>query len=892
MKQVFKKYLLTIFCLALTLSLVINTVYVTVADGTEPTLTDGESTSEYDDIVLNKTAKVNDDGTVTLNIETYLTGVVSFVEEQYESAADMVLLLDSSSSMEERFDGSTYKYTALRTAVTSFIDDAGVRYAKSDKTDHRIALVNFNDSASTLQGWTKLDSNGVKSLKNTVNNFKNYTGNTNIASALNQASVLFANPSYSGANTTRRKVVILFSDGYPAGSGDSYTESYAENGVVAAKKLKDAGVSVFTVGIFEGANSDITYGSKAAFSALGLNTNNIGKRGGNYECQIYDYADSDRLDSFWMLREGSFLVSSYTEYNQIIAANRFMNFVSSNYPKATTMGLSGVSDSQWWDWRYRSYSGYKITSSFSQESSAYYLTASNTDQLVNAFGTISSLIAQGGTSIQLNKTAVVKDIISDYFELPESVTKADIHTYTAKCIGKDENGFIFDNRVATNSPEAEEQFKSVDVNISDYSSVNDKRNVSVTGFDFSKNYVAYDDVHSLPCGYKLIIEFVIVPIEGFMGGNNIPTNNPESGIYQSENSEPLEKYPEPEVNLPTNEEELDLVFPDFTIYDGSSVCVDPIVRLADTNDLTYAFMDRKVYYKINGGKTELVNGMISPKETTVYPKNSIVVELIPKENKKDTSDGDEAEKKTFTNEEDFTIYVLEPYADVSAKDVSGVYGEAYTLGDGANVNISLRWKEKNNLKTEDDISEGVFKPFTASDLTVKYTLDGFNGKIPKNDTFVNMSVVSAEDGTALDSVLYTSYYTTCSYDCNDTPRKNGKYKIHTSTGTLEIKNTIKTASGIKNETFVFNVLKDGVLYTTVSVNPNNTVKLKELPVGTYKVVPASDWAWRYSSEFKNSKDEVVLTSTNLSGSVECINTAKNSGLLGSFCSPVKNIFSK
>ena len=54
----------------------------------------------------------------------------------------------------------------------------------------------------------------------------------------------------------------------------------------------------------------------------------------------------------------------------------------------------------------------------------------------------------------------------------------------------------------------------------------DGNNVSVTGFNFSDNYVGTVTNNGIVTyrGHKLVIRFSVKPQPGFLGGNNVPTN--------------------------------------------------------------------------------------------------------------------------------------------------------------------------------------------------------------------------------------------------------------------------------------------------------------------------------------------------------------------------------
>ena len=82
----------------------------------------------------------------------------------------------------------------------------------------------------------------------------------------------------------------------------------------------------------------------------------------------------------------------------------------------------------------------------------------------------------------------------------------------------------------------------------------------MTNFDFARNFVAETgrmegDVTKPGSfhGRKVIITFLVEPKDGFWGGNNVPTNGANSGVYaDASSSEAVGNFPVPEVNVPLN----------------------------------------------------------------------------------------------------------------------------------------------------------------------------------------------------------------------------------------------------------------------------------------------------------------------------------------------------
>ncbi len=934
-----KNRILKIATLAVSLALVVSclfTIPFVTSAGDEPAQEGGGSGGQnLEELILDKTAKLNDDGTVTLTVETYVTGEVTYEEEKIESPADIVVVLDCSSSMRDSFGSgrnAKTKYSAMGDAVKSFVDSTAARY-QADKTDHRISIVTYGSSGNTRVGWTAVNASGTTTLKNNVTSLCNSSSNfssstTNIGAGLRQAQTLLNNLNYSGSNSDRRKVVILFTDGYPAASGDNYTQSYAEDAIAVAKQLKDANAMVFTIGIFDGADPEVTHGSLEQLGELGLDTTNIGVLGGDRNCEIYQYSDGS-TDSKWLVDDDDIISDSYP-----IIANRFMNFMSSNFPAANKLGLSEVNRYQhtWtytayryeWSWdtwsfeqvpyqatQNKTYYGYNVTDSFERASDRYYLSALDAAQLTSAFASVSYLIETGGTTIRLSERAYIKDIISDYFRLPDESTVDDIHTYTAKCTGKDPSGkFLFGDREATGEGTS---FPNVQVVIEDFYKEDDRRNVSVTGFPFTDNYVAVSEA-GVARGSKLIIEFVIKPIDGFSGGNNVPTNNPESGVYPSKDSPPLKPYPEPEVNYPIKPMEFHSDFEDFVIYRGNGVCIDPIFSARDMDDLLDRYVERSIYYfgrsltaadLVDGhpkdgilAGNELAGGVVSPTATYTYPANSIWLKLGPTEDKNMVSTGDEATPVWTTNSEPFTVYVLQPTITVNANDVVQYYGAEYTLGDGMTSSspVTVTWAEPNKLvptaeqieagKTlADVISPGMLKPFDAADFTVAFDNETYTGKVSKKEVVADIQLLTDK---VIDDPSIIKYNITCdqseTYGCTS-PRTLPYSLVHAETCSL----TVENDGGNPSETFFYTVLKDGEEYTHISVKGGETVTVSELPIGEYTIVPNNDWSWQYEIT-PDGDDTVTLSKDNPTGTVSFTYEVDSAPWYSIISEAIRNVF--
>lgn len=787
---------------------------------------EGAGTSP-DGLVLSKTATATGNGNYKIRLEAYTTGTVTTTTSTVP--VDIVLVLDQSGSMADNFDGNSRQY-ALKQAVNNFIGAVNEKYDAED-ADHRMAIVTFGSGASTLQGWTYVDTNGKNTLQGKINGLNSPSGATNAGAGMQQAEALMGNGyNYTGNNTTRQKVVVFFTDGVPTTSSD-FDTGVADAAITAAKKMKDSGVTVFSIGIFSGANPNEMYG------ASGFDTNSNGT------------IDSKWIKDTWGLFPGT----DFPEADRP-AANRFLNLLSSNFQNATGIGLNRKTDGLG-ILRYKI--TYTITSNFDRTASSYYLTANNAASLNGIFQTISQNIQTA--DISLDSSTVVKDIISPYFTAPANTN--DIMVYTAAYQGGNNWG---EDTPSSLSPEI------------------DNGSVIVTGFDFNANFITENPKEDGTNGNKLVIEFTVAPKEGFLGGNNVPTNGADSGVYGKEGTavglfeQPTSNVPIPDVTVTAQDKNVYLkgeVTAD-QLKDGAEISVGNV-----TLDLT------KENYGLESWQTEYVDitvnvtdkdgKAISDKlenltEDTTY---TLEVTVKPKtEGTSTTEKGDAATAKTGANDPAANINVFKPV--LTYKDSDVYYGVTAPSDFTSNL-VSTQWKHGENLDS------AVTMVGDAPTLTTTNTPDSSkisNGKInTKQDIPVGVTA-------SIGNTDVTAHTTFAHLDCAaNEDLKDGKFLLHVKTCSL----TITKTGGAAGEPYVFTVMKDGEKYSEASITGNNSVTIVELPVGTYTIAEDTGWSWRYSY---TTDGPATLNSTNTSETITCFNTSNENKWLNGFSTVVQNIF--
>ena len=280
------------------LSLLPTSVFA-VENGGQATPTKSVSTDASSPVQIRK--EVNNEGTA-LTLEAYLTNEVT--QTVSAKPLDIVLVLDQSGSMAYNFDGkdkgdnTARRQYAMKLAVANFIDKVGEQY--SEKGDHRMAIVTFDSNAETLQGWTVVDAAGKSSLKNAVGRLpQNPAGATNVGAGMQAAETLMGSGyAYAGSNMERQKVVIVFTDGVPTTERD-FNTNVANTAITAAKSMKDDGVTVYTVGIFNGADPAQLYGNKWSYGILDdvPCTGEVGSCwGGSWLVDLFGQNDFDAID--------------------------------------------------------------------------------------------------------------------------------------------------------------------------------------------------------------------------------------------------------------------------------------------------------------------------------------------------------------------------------------------------------------------------------------------------------------------------------------------------------------------------------------------------------------------------------------------------------------------
>lgn len=788
-----------------------------------------------------KTVVKNADGSYTLRLEAYATGATYTTETS--KPTDIVLVLDTSGSMAEyisvaskdtvadldpqyadyykwlalgghlpldmRYQDGKWQYKtvsaiypfyrwsdcgnswtgnsagimkidALKIAVDGFLDSTA-----QNSGDNRVALVTYASGATTVNDLT----NDFTSVKNNVWELTADGATYADAGMANAKAIIDRIPAERDSN----KVVIMFTDGEP-NHQSGFDPKVANAAIATSKDMKGKGVTVYTVGVMEGANN------------------------------------ADTTSNF----------------------NRYMNYVSSNYPNAESMSSGGE--------KYEHPDG-----------GNYYLTADNLEALKEIFQSISNEVG-GASNSTLDTSTVLKDIISDSFQLPDGADANSIAVYTANCTA-------INNGVPTFG---EDQSSGLSASIAE-----DGRTITVSGFDYSANYVGQNtttgELHNP--GKKLVVEIPIKVRTGFLGGNNVKTNGADSGVYDKDGSA-VESFPVPQVNVPIDDVTVNA--DDKNVYLKGAVTADQLkngatVKVGKVNlDLSKADQN----YGLEAWQTKYVNITVTVKDEADNPISdkldnltddttyTVTVKVSPKTNGSSAS-GTPATEKNGENEGKINVFKPE----LTYKDSEVYYGDTAPTDFSGNL-TNTEWKHGDTLDTT------VFMIGNAPKLQFEYKpesgVDASNKINTKKDIPVSVDV--RVDGMAANASLndfITFQHQNCNPACGcttpDPNNGNPAFLLHVKTCTLTI-----TKQGWEDidegQSFLFDVTGPNEYSKRVVINGNGSVTIKGLKIGTYTVKEVTSWSWRYTTTSSNSQS-IELKPAKIN-TVNFTNTRSNHKWLG------------
>ena len=302
-----------------------------------------------------------------LELECFVTGEMT----AQIAPVDVVLSLDVSGSMNEaKMNGLKNGCYALLDQLMQIIEMGG---------NVRIGIVTFTTSASIKQNMLELNAESIDGMKATIGALTS-GGDTHQKVGLDKAYTLLN----TEASKDRQKMVILFTDGKPAGSGETSNFDLAKSTIPSAYQLKEISAEIFTIGLFD--TDPATEKIAASLTVLD-----------------------------------------------------FLEHISSLYPRVKTMYRT-TSSIEWRD------KNGKVNSFRDYSGTEYYSWAQTADDLEGIFSNIGSIIVSKA-DLPLESKAVVKDVMSTDCAIPDGTEVSDIKVFSAPCTGGDpDEGYFFGDR--------------------------------------------------------------------------------------------------------------------------------------------------------------------------------------------------------------------------------------------------------------------------------------------------------------------------------------------------------------------------------------------------------------------------------------------------------------
>ena len=684
--------------------------------------------------------------------------------------------------------GTISRHTALVNALNSFVSSVekkavGDPNTTDDDVNHRIAVVGFGsgkeydfENTELLIGSREYNyntlgmsgskrSNNAEYLESAFQDMDQEAGRKNVRDSIGKLAtegatkadhgvemaeaVLDANPVPAGEE--RNRVVIVFTDGAPTNQS-GFVLRVANSAIKYAGNIKASGATVYSVGVFPGA--DATKAGNKPSSDL----------------------DQDR--------------------NLTNACNWFMQNLSSN---------NGV-----------------------VQTPSYYLSANNATDLDDIFKNIAGQIETGGSTTKLDSSAVIRDVIAPSFQLPAGTAASDI-------------------RLETYSYSADGQWTPNGDPMGAVASVNGDQ-ISVTGFDFAEHYVGTVTTDNSVSyrGDKLVISFDVVTKDGFLGGNNVPTNT-IAGLYENAWTEKaVELFPVPEVNVPIRD--LTVSARDFNVYAMTGITVSDMrsgvtasagnVQLKPTEENFGLEPWQNAYVNIDfrtadSDLADLLDDTEYTAGLTVSPKT-------------DGLGAKGAAAQTKTGEAVGNIHVFLP--SISFYDSALNLGETpvymeQNFGDENWEHGNQYLDDSTEMYTERPEITYTFSPEAApltAELEVYVEQMLLNGKaIPADHVFFFRG---ARDTCPESCDMYGKVYP---YQVGpDEPN----FKVHVKSFDLVISKTVANNPN-PDQLFVFDVRDAaGKLVTQVVLKAGEYKTISGLSVGSYTVTENTEWSWRYEAQ--------------------------------------------
>ena len=732
----------------------------------------------------------------------------------HTKACDIVLVLDRSGSMNFSLAGkdnnSKERVKALQTAVNAFL----TTIQKSSPTS-RVAIVSYASDV-TIDSGTNTASGALipVTADNTVNSALTQivsglstrcNGGTQSGKGLQQAVNIFNSVSASDSNYDNTRVTVLFTDGKPGNnywSGEDEGYDVAQQSVHWSTILKHAKGG--TVNMQSNVKEQNFFEEK--FGPL------FGTKYGVSNYPDFRKGSANKDDWNWtgcgstVYCVGLGLKASEGKDSEGCKINEYMYRVSSHRPDGSHVDNNRVNE---WELETGSWIGLYTDARTRNHENGYYLTTDNAAELQRIFTQIAQ---QTGEAV---KDVTIRDEISESFvpcdAAGNAYTVGDTITSNGKTgtVRQDANGNYYIEWT----------------------------NVTLTPEQVDSNKVVTKPAETFQS------TLYVKPRDGFLGGNNVPTNGENSGVYTADGNQ-IKPFPQPEVNVPIK---LDAQNVTKNIYYGNPAPTPAdLTQTADLADWQTGYVN--INYTVD-------KNTISNNEDGTY---QVTMTVSPKYSG-DNADGAVQTARTETVMS--TVNVYKP--EITFKDSIIDYNATPDYKDNLG---GVVWKHEGTAADPANM--------TGEEPALAYSYDP-EEKALTEDTYVNVTVSANDKTLPADVVTFVHTADNDFPGCSFNPA-HGQFIVHIKVFNLTIQKTAKDGTTIDpNQTFVFHVKgNNNDVDMQVVITGANKQVIKNLPVGEYTITEDTSWSWKYTP---TSKDQFVTTSDINNGTATVTFENKNKG---------------
>ena len=710
----------------------------------------------------------------------------------HTKACDIVLVLDRSGSMNFSLAGkdnnSKERVKALQTAVNAFL----TTIQKSSPTS-RVAIVSYASDV-TIDSGTKTASGALipVTADNTVNSALTQivsglstrcNGGTQSGKGLQQAVNIFNSVSASDSNYDNTRVTVLFTDGKPGNnywSGEDEGYDVAQQSVHWSTILKHAKGG--TVNMQSNVKEQNFFNEK--FGPL------FGTKYGVSNYPDFRKGSANKDDWNWTgCGSTVYCVGLGLKASEGCKINEYMYRVSSHRPDGSHVDNNRVNE---WELGTDSWTGLYTDARTRNHENGYYLTTDNAAELQRIFTQIAQ---QTGEAV---KDVTIRDEISESFvpcdAAGNAYTVGDTITSNGKTgtVRQDANGNYYIEWT----------------------------NVTLTPEQVDSNKVVTKPAETFQS------TLYVKPRDGFLGGNNVPTNGENSGVYTADGNQ-IKPFPQPEVNVPIK---LDAQNVTKNIYYGNPAPTPAdLTQTADLADWQTGYVN--INYTVD-------KNTISNNEDGTY---QVTMTVSPKYSG-DNADGAVQTARTETVMS--TVNVYKP--EITFKDSIIDYNATPDYKDNLG---GVVWKHEGTAADPANM--------TGEEPALAYSYDP-EEKALTEDTYVNVTVSANDKTLPADVVTFVHTADNDFPGCSFNPA-HGQFIVHIKVFNLTIQKTAKDGTTIDpNQTFVFHVKgNNNDVDMQVVITGANKQVIKNLPVGEYIITEDTSWSWKYTP---TSKDQFVTTS--------------------------------